>query len=112
MQLHLDEISRHVTPGAQAVLIMGRARWHTTNVLTIPKNITPILLPSYSPELNPVENIWQSMRASWLSNSVFETYDEIIDVACEAWNRHHRDATPDQIKTIGMRNWVHVGRGE
>lgn len=109
MQLHLDEISRHVTPGAQAVLIMDRAGWHTTNVLAIPKNITPILLPSYSPELNPVENIWQYIRANWLSNSVFETYDDIIDVVCEAWNK--LIAMPHQIKSIGMRDWAHVGRG-
>jgi hypothetical protein len=39
MQLHLDQISRHVRPGAQAILIMDRARWHTTNVLAIPKKL-------------------------------------------------------------------------
>ena len=110
MQLHLDEISRHVTPGAQAVLIKDRAGWHTTNVRTIPRNITPILLPSYSPELNPVENIWQYMCANWLSNRVFETYDAIIEAACEAWNK--LIALPDMIKSIGMRDWAHVGRGE
>jgi transposase len=109
MQVHLDEISRRVAPGAQAILIMDRAGWHTTNALAIPKNITPILLPSYSPELNPVENIWQYLRANWLSNSVFETYDAIIDVACDAWNK--LIASPDQIKSIGMREWAHVGRG-
>jgi hypothetical protein len=84
MQLHLNEISRHVAPGAQAVLLMDRAGWHTTASLDMPKNITPILLPSRAPELNPVENIWQYMRANWLSNRVFETYDAIIDAACEA----------------------------
>jgi transposase len=88
---------------------MDRAGWHATNMLTIPNNITPILLPSYSRELNQVENIWQSMRANWLSDSVFETYDDIIDAACEAWNK--LIATPDQIKSIGIRDWVHVGRG-
>ena len=109
MQLHLDEISRHVTPGAQAVLIMDRAGWHTTHVLAIPKNITPIQLNSYSPELNPVENIWQSMRANWLSNSMFETYGDIIDAACQARNR--LTAMPHQIKSICTRDWAHVGRG-
>ena len=109
MQLHLDEISRRVAPDAQAVLIMDRAGWHTTSALAIPKNITPIFLPSYSPELNPVENIWQYIRANWLSNSVFETYDDIIDVMCEAWNK--LIALPDRIKSIDMREWAHVGRG-
>jgi len=50
MQLHLNEISRHVAEGAQAVLLMDRAGWHTTGSLDMPKNITPIFLPSRAPE--------------------------------------------------------------
>ncbi len=87
MQLHIDEISRHVARSAHAVLLMDRAGWHTTAKLKIPKNITPIFLPSRAPELNPVENIWQFMRANWLSNRVFETYEAIIDAACDAWRK-------------------------
>ena len=64
MQLHLDEISKYVARKAQAVVLMDRAGWHTTGKLNIPKNITIILLPSKSPELNPVENIWQYLRAN------------------------------------------------
>jgi len=96
-------------PKPQALLIVDRAGWHTTNVLAIPKNITPIQLNSYSPELNPVENIWQSMRANRLSNSMFETYGDIIDAACQARNR--LTAMPHQIKSICTRDWAHVGRG-
>jgi hypothetical protein len=59
MQLHLNEISRHVAKGAHAVLLLDRAGWRTTATLSMPKNITPILLPSRAPELNPVENVWQ-----------------------------------------------------
>ena len=74
----------------------------------MPVNITPILLPSRAPELNPVENIWQYMRANWLSNRVFETYDAIIDAACEAWQK--LIAQPQTIKSIGMRDWANIGR--
>lgn len=84
MQLHLDEISRHVAKDAHAVLLLDRAGWHTTGKLAMPKNITPILLPSRAPELNPVENVWQHLRQNWLSNRVFENYDAIIDAACDA----------------------------
>ena len=42
MQLHINEISRHVKRGAHAVLLMDRAGWHTTAKLKIPQNITPI----------------------------------------------------------------------
>ncbi|PWJ84338.1 DDE superfamily endonuclease, partial [Pseudaminobacter salicylatoxidans] len=51
MQLHVDEISRHVEKGAHAVLVMDRAGWHTTANLRMPKNITPIFQPSRAPEL-------------------------------------------------------------
>lgn len=54
MQLHIDEIALHVAKGAHAVLLLDRAGWHTTGALVWPTNITPILLPSRSPELNPV----------------------------------------------------------
>lgn len=73
MQAHLHEIGRTVARGAHAVLILDRAGWHTTGKLEVPKTMTLILLPSRSPELNPVENVWQSLRANWLSNRVFET---------------------------------------
>lgn len=60
--------------------------------------------------LNPVENIWQYLRANWLSNRVFETYEAIIDAACEAWNK--LIALPDTISSIGTRAWAHVGRSQ
>lgn len=72
----------------------GSCGWHTTAKLKVPRNITPIFLPSRSPELNPVENIWQYMRANWLSNRVFEGYDAIIDAACEAWQNSSQNPIP------------------
>jgi transposase len=74
----------------------------------MPPNITPIFLPPRSPELNPVENIWQYIRANWLSNRIFENYNAIIDAACEAWNKLL--AVPNTIRSIGLRDWAHVGR--
>jgi hypothetical protein len=35
MQLHLNEISRNVTEGAHAVLLLDRAGWHTTGKLVV-----------------------------------------------------------------------------
>ncbi|RWM06485.1 MAG: IS630 family transposase [Mesorhizobium sp.] len=108
MQLHINEISRHVEKGAHAVLVMDRAGWHTTANLSIPDNITPIFLPSRAPELNPVENVWQYMRQNWLSNRVFDSYDDIIDAACDAWQKLL--AASETITSIGMRQWAHVGQ--
>ncbi len=108
MQLHIDEISRHIEKGAHAVLVMDRAGWHTTAKLEMPKNITPIFLPSRAPELNPVENVWQYLRQNWLSNRVFDDYDAIIDAASEAWQKLL--AAPEAIKSIGTREWAHIGQ--
>jgi len=106
MQIHLDEISRIVAKRAHAVVLMDRAGWHTTGKLKVPKNITIILLPSRSPELNPVENIWQYLRQNWLSNRVFPTYDDILEAGCDAWNRLIDQ--PETITSIGMRKWAHI----
>ena len=105
MQWHLDEISALVTPGAHAVLIIDRAGWHTTGRLEIPSNITLMFLPPRAPELNPVENIWQFMRDNWLSNRIFKTYDDIVALCCEAWNRLIDQ--PGKIMSIGRRKWAH-----
>ena len=108
MQLHFDEISRNVAAGAHAVLLLDRAGWHTTSKLDVPDNITPIFLPPRSPELNPVENVWQYLRQNWLSNTVFENYDAIVDAACAAWRK--LIAQPETITSIGMRDWAHLGQ--
>ena len=108
MQLHLDEIARTVSKGAHAVLLLDRAGWHTTAALTVPRNITMILLPSRAPELNPVENIWQYLRQNWLSNSVFDTYADIIDAACDAWRK--LIGRPETITSIGTRQWATTGQ--
>ena len=80
----------------------------TTAELDIPRNITPIFLPSRAPELNPVENVCQYLRGNWLSNLVFETYNDIIDAACDACRK--LIAQPQTIITsIGMRDWAHIG---
>ena len=70
--------------------------------------LTPIFLPSRAPELNPVENVWQYLRQNWISNTVFENYDAIVDAACDAWQRLIAD--PEKRLSIGMRGWAHVGQ--
>ncbi len=94
--------------GAHAVLLLDRAGWHTATKLNVPTNITPVFLPSREPELNPVENVWQYLRGNWLSDRVFDSYEAIIDAACEAWRKLLNQ--PGTITSIGMREWAHVGQ--
>lgn len=106
MQAHLKEISRTVTPGAHAVLLLDRAGWHTTSKLSIPDNISLIFLPPRSPELNPVENVWQYLRQTHLSNRVFETYTAILNAASDAWSRLVEK--PYKIMSLGLRPWAYT----
>src|SRR5437762_1424025 len=107
MQLHLDEIATKVTPGAHAILILDQAGWHGAKDLRAPGNISLLPLPPRSPELNPQENIWQFMRANWLSNRVFKSFDDIVDHCCYAWNTLIDQ--PWKIMSIARRDWALAG---
>jgi hypothetical protein len=84
MNLHLAEIATEVTPGAHAVLILDQAGWHMSKRLIVPTNITLLALPPKCPELDPVENVWQFLRDNWLSNRVYNSYENLLDHRREA----------------------------
>ena len=86
---------------------MDGAAWHSTPKLLIPSNIALLLLPPYSPELNPVEQIWQQLRKSHFSNRCFKGYEEIMEVCCQAWNAFTE--TPELIQTLCSRKWAALG---
>lgn len=87
MNMMLAEISEVVAEDAHAALVMDGAGWHVANDLHIPDNITILRLPSYSPELNPIERVWQHMRDRFFSHRVFADMDHIFDACCDGWNR-------------------------
>ena len=107
MAAHLIEISAAVDPGAHAVLIVDQAGWHLTPKLAIPDNITVLALPPRSPELNPVENVWQFMRDNWLSNRIFKSYEDIVALCCQAWNNLIDPTMEDHVpRHAQMGAWV------
>jgi len=105
MSLHLAEINTQVASGAHAVTILDGAGWHQTGgKLRMPDNISLLPLPPYSPELNPVENIWRFLRQNYLANRVFDTCTDIVDACCSAWNA--LAAAPATITSIASREWA------
>ena len=42
-------------------------------------NIVPVYLPSYSPELNPIERLWQWLRKEVTHNTLFKTLEALMD---------------------------------
>ena len=102
--LHLAEVGRAVAPGAHAVVVLDRAGWHGAGDLAVPGNLTLLPLPSYSPELNPVENVREYLRQNKLSHRVWESYDAIVATCREAWN--WLVAAPDRLASITRREWA------
>ncbi len=104
---HLSEISSRVAAGAHAVVLCDGAGWHQPgDRLPIPNNLSLLRLPSYAPELNPVENIWEYLRANYLSMRIFASYKAILEACGKAWNALINE--PDRIKSITQREWASV----
>ncbi len=104
MDLHLQEISKEIGTENQAVLVVDRASWHTTKKLQCPNNIKVMPLPPTSPELNPMEQVWQLLKRRELSNRVFQNEDEIKLATEKAWNHFVQDKK--LVKSLCSRGWA------
>ena len=106
MQIHLDEISKQIQDEYHAIILMDRASWHTTEALIIPENISLMPLPPYSPELNPMEQVWQQLRKIELSNTCFKNYEDIVNSCCNAWNTFCDEE--GNIRNLCTRSWANI----
>ena len=104
MQVHLEEISRHVSESKHAVVVLDKAGWHTSKNLKTPSNISLLSLPPYSPELNPQEQVGRQLKHNDLANRTFKNYAEIIKACSAAWKRI--TSSPGTIRSIGSRKWA------
>jgi transposase len=96
MNAFLKILDAERKPDEHFVLIMDRAGWHVSGKLDLPEGITALLLPPYSPELNPAENLWHFMRSHYLSNRTYDDYDDLLSAGTDAYRR----LTPDVIKSV------------
>src|SRR5690242_20693535 len=102
---HLAEISRHVSVGAIALLVLDGAGWHSSPQLKVPDNIVLLPLPPYAPELNPVENVWEFLRANFLSHRVWDTVSDDPD-----GDRHAEPGHPVKNVTSNLRLGSLIGQ--
>jgi transposase len=93
-----EQFSREVDPDVQVVMVWDQAGFHTSKELKIPKNMTIIPLPAYSPELNPVENLWHYLRSHYWANRTYADYDALRLAAIEAWQKAALD--PSVIQSV------------
>lgn len=73
---YLEEFSKQLGE-KEIFLVLDGASWHKSKNLVIPKNITIIYLPPYSPELNPVERLWEYIKSKILHNKIYESISEL-----------------------------------
>lgn len=102
MNIHLQWISEQAGADKHVVLVVDGAGWHVSKTLIVPENITLLPLPPYSPQLNCIERVWAYLRSHYLSNRVYEDYDELLDAGQQAWNA----LTPADLRSICHTAWL------
>lgn len=101
MNLFLGELSAQF-PNDLILLCCDGAAWHKTGALVVPENIQLFFIPPYTPEMNPIEQIWTELRKSGFHNEVFATLDKVVDRLCHticALSAH-------TIHSITARSWI------
>jgi len=84
------------------ILIMDQAGWHKSKELVIPENIQFLFLPPYSPELNPVEKLWEWMKKECVHNFFYDLLTDLSDAVCKEYNK----LTETQYKKLCNCNYL------
>jgi transposase len=104
VNIFLRQFGNQLPDDVHAVLIWDQAGFHKSKELLVPENISIIELPAYSPELNPVENLWHYFRSHYWSNRSYNGYDDLRGAAVEAWQKAALDA--ELIKSVCRARYV------
>lgn len=87
MQTFVDKFAETIKPDEHVVMLIDGAGWHSAGDLKFPAAITPIKLPPYAPETNPIERVWEYLKERYLSQRLLNDYDAIVEATCIAWNK-------------------------
>ena len=74
----LEELSQ-AYPNDYIILVMDNAVWHKSQTLEVPSNIEFTFIPPYTPEMNPIEQVWSEIRKCGFKNQTFPTLEAVID---------------------------------
>jgi transposase len=98
MNAFLAQFAAELPPDVHAAMVLDRAGWHTAAALEVPANVSLILLPPKSPELNPTENLGHYLRSHYWSNRLYATWADLKTAAVEAWRAVC--LVPELVKSI------------
>jgi len=93
-----------VESDVHVIMIWDQAGFHTSKSIRLPENVTLVYLPPYSPQLNPIEKLWQYLRKHYWSNRVYADYDALRVAAVEAWQKTCLDK--GKVKSICRAKYV------
>ena len=94
----LELFSQTIPEDEHAVMVWDGAGFHTSGSLVVPDNTTLVKLPPYSPELNPIENLWHYLKSHFWSNRAYADYDALEAAAMTAWRKAVLDE--DLVKSV------------
>ena len=79
-QHYLDELAQAIPadPQKRRILIVDNASWHKSKRLDW-HHFTPMFLPAYSPDFNPIERLWLRMKSDWFSDFIARTPEALIE---------------------------------
>ncbi len=103
MQIFLEEVAA-LYPKDRLVMVMDGAGWHRNQDLVIPDNMRLLLLPPYSPELNPVEHLWDELREKWFHNRVFDSIEALEDHL--KTGLRSMEGSPEIVRSIVSWPWI------
>ena len=87
-------------------MFLDGAGWHRANDLIVPENMRLEALPPYSPQLNPVEHIWDEIREKWFANEVFDSLDAVEDRLVEASRRLGKRQEVARVASTTGFDWI------
>ena len=99
MNLFLQQVSQEFADSFILVQV-DQAGWHRSRELQIPENIRLIFQPPYSPELNPVEHLWEELREMYFPNRIFSSLDALQEQLCVGLNELASD--PNRIRSMTL----------
>ena len=97
----LAELSKQY-PKDLILLVCDGAGWHRSKNLVCPENIQLLSIPPYTPEMNPIEQIWKQIRSMGFRNEVFHSLADVVDRLCETICC----LTNEMVKSITGRDWI------
>ena len=89
-------------PKDKIILVCDGAAWHKSGSLRIPENIELVFIPPYTPEMNPIEQIWKEIRKRGFKNEVFKSLQKVVDKLCNTIC----SLSNETIKSITERDWI------